>query len=85
MQNGHIQHTYVLKVQVEEEANGRWNAMVPDLPGLIYSADSRTEAMQGLGPTAESYLKSLESEGRTHKPFSGSQIFQSTPLLVVTI
>ena len=34
------------KIETEQEADGRWIAEVPDLPGVLVYAPSRAEAVQ---------------------------------------
>ncbi len=80
-----MEKTYILKVQVENEPNGTCTAMVPDLPGLDYTGNTRSEALEGLSRTAPSYLGSLAGDGRTLASFHGSRILEGSTFLAVTI
>ena len=49
--------TYIFKVEVEQEEDGRWSAEIPTLPGCAAWGYSREEALEALQEGAQAYLE----------------------------
>ena len=49
--------TYVFKVEVEQDEDGRWGADIPVLPGCAAWGYTREEALEALQDTAQAFLE----------------------------
>jgi len=56
--------TYVLKVELEKEEDGRWSAVIPVLPGCATWGYTKEEALESLREAAQGYLEVLFEEGK---------------------
>ena len=55
--------TYVFAVDIEQEEDGRWSAVVPDLPGCNAWGYTREDTMHAIRDNAEMYLEVLIEVG----------------------
>ena len=55
--------TYVFEVEIEQEEDGRWSAIVPALPGCNAWGYTREETMEAIRENAEMYLEVLIQYG----------------------
>ena len=51
--------TYVFKVEVEQEEDGRWSAEIPVLPGCATWGYTKEETLEALREGAQAYLEVL--------------------------
>ena len=51
--------SYVFRVEMEEEDDGRWSAWIEALPGCAAWGHSKQEALQALKDAAEAYLEDM--------------------------
>ena len=51
--------TYIFRVEVEQEEDGRWSAEIPTLPGCAAWGYTREEALEALQEGAQAYLEVL--------------------------
>jgi predicted RNase H-like HicB family nuclease len=56
--------TYVFKIEVEQDDDGRWGAEIPTLPGCAAWGYTREEALEALRDGAQAYLEVLFEDGR---------------------
>ena len=56
--------TLILKVSLSQEADGRWSAVVPDLPGCSSWGSSQQEALDNIKDAAEIYLEDMVDSGK---------------------
>jgi len=49
--------TYIFRVEIEEEEDGRWSAEIPTLPGCAAWGYTKEEALQALLEGAQAYLE----------------------------
>ncbi len=49
--------TYVFRVEVEQDEDGRWGAEIPILPGCAAWGYTREEALEALQEGAQAYLE----------------------------
>ncbi len=56
--------TYVFRVEVEQEEDGRWSAEIPALPGCATWGYTKEEALEALQEGAQAYLEVLFEDGR---------------------
>ena len=55
--------TFVLKVSLKEEDDGRWSASIPALPGCSSWGYSRQEALDNIKDAAEIYIEDVIDAG----------------------
>ena len=55
--------TFVLKVDLEEEADGRCSAAIPSLPGCASWGYSQQEALANIKDAAEVYIEDMIEAG----------------------
>ncbi len=53
-------NTYVFRVEVEQDEDGRWGAEIPVLPGCAAWGYTRKEALGALQETAEAFLEVMQ-------------------------
>ena len=56
--------TFILKVTLVEETDGRWSAFVPDLPGCSSWGYSKQEALENIKDAAEVYIEDMIEAGQ---------------------
>ncbi len=56
--------TYVFEVELEEEEDGRWSAIVPALPGCYSWGYTKEEALEALRDNAQAWLEVLIEKGQ---------------------
>ncbi len=57
--------TYIFKVELEQDEDGRWGAEIPTLPGCAAWGYTREEALEALRDGAQAYLEVLLEDGRS--------------------
>jgi len=55
--------TFLLKVALKEEEDGRWSASIPALPGCSSWGYSRQEALDNIRDAAEIYIEDMIESG----------------------
>jgi predicted RNase H-like HicB family nuclease len=55
--------TFVLKVALKEENDGRWSASIPALPGCSSWGYSKQEALDNIRDAAEIYMEDMIDAG----------------------
>jgi predicted RNase H-like HicB family nuclease len=55
--------TYVFEVELEQEEDGRWSAVILGLPGCATWGYSKEEALNSLREAAQAYLEVLREKG----------------------
>jgi predicted RNase H-like HicB family nuclease len=56
--------SYIFRVELEEEEDGAWSAIVPALPGCAASGDSVEEALDAVRGLAQAYVEVLVEQGQ---------------------
>ena len=51
--------TYVFKVEVEQDEDGRWAAEIPSLPGCATQGSTKEEALEAINEATKAYLEVL--------------------------
>ena len=51
--------TYVFKVELEQDEDGRWGGGIPSLPGCAAWGHTQEEALDALRDAAELYVEDL--------------------------
>ena len=52
--------TYVFRAELVEEADGRWSAGVPTLPGCATWGDTRAEALHNIRDAVDAYIRVMQ-------------------------
>ena len=55
--------TFVLKVSLEDEEDGRWSVSIPALPGCSSWGYSRDEALSNMKDAAEIFIQDMLEAG----------------------
>jgi predicted RNase H-like HicB family nuclease len=56
--------TYIFQVELEQEEDGRWSAIIPELPGCNAWGYSKEEALSAIQENAKAYIETLIEEGQ---------------------
>ena len=75
--------SYVFRVEMEEEEDGRWSAWIEALPGCAAWGYSKQEALQALKDAAEAYLEDMLEAGE-ELPKDGVNVGEA-PVVTVTL
>ena len=67
--------TYIFRVEIEQEEDGRWSADIPTLPGCAAWGYSKEEALEAVQDTAKAYLEVLFEDGRPLPAEIGQNIY----------
>ena len=76
--------TYVFKVEIVKEEDGRWSAGVPTLPGCATWGYTREEALHNLHDAVEAYIRDIQKAGKEIPKDSTTRIINE-PVVAVTI
>lgn len=74
--------TYILPIEVEKEADGRWSASVEALPGCAVWGYSKREALKAIKEAAQAYIETLIEQGRVVPAAKGIEL--KAPVVSVT-
>ncbi len=55
--------SYVLQIDLIEEEDGRWSALVHALPGCAAWGNSKDEALKAIQDAAEAYIEDMMEAG----------------------
>jgi predicted RNase H-like HicB family nuclease len=75
--------SYVFRVEMQEEDDGRWSAWIEALPGCAAWGYSQQEALQALKDAAEAYLEDMLEAGE-ELPKDGVNVVEA-PVVAVTL
>jgi len=76
--------TYIFPVDLEQEEDGRWSAVVQSLPGCATWGYSRQEALKALQEATQAYVQTLLEQGK-QVPASVDIEVKETPAVSVTV
>jgi predicted RNase H-like HicB family nuclease len=76
--------SYVFRVELVEEEDGRWSAGVPVLPGCATWGDTKEEALHNIHDAVEAYLRAMRKCGESIPPNAAIQVIDE-PVVTVTI
>ena len=75
--------SYVFRVELAEEDDGRWSAWIEALPGCAAWGYSKREALQAMKDAAEAYLEDMLEAGED-LPKDGVSVVEA-PVVAVTL
>ncbi|ODS30386.1 MAG: hypothetical protein SCARUB_04507 [Candidatus Scalindua rubra] len=77
--------TFVLKVTLKEEDDGRWSASIPALPGCSSWGYSKQEALDNVKDAANIYIEDMIDAGE-EIPISSDKIeVMDEPVIAVSL
>jgi len=76
--------TYIFPVELEQEEDGRWSAVVQSLPGCATWGYSKQEALKALQEATQAYIQTLLEQGK-QVPSSTDIEVKETPAVSVTV
>jgi predicted RNase H-like HicB family nuclease len=74
--------SYVFRVELIEEDDGRWSAGVPALPGCATWGYTREEALHNIHDAVEAYIRDLHNAGEDIPKDTTTQVIEE---LVVAV
>ena len=75
--------TFVLKVTLKKEVDGRWSASIPVLPGCWSWGSSQHEALENMKDAAEIYIEDMIDAGeRLPQPSNEIEIIEEPAIAV---
>jgi predicted RNase H-like HicB family nuclease len=75
--------TYIFRIEIEQEDDGRWSAWIEALPGCAAWGYSREEALQAIKDAAQAYLEDMLEAGE-EPPKEGVQVVEA-PVVALTV
>jgi predicted RNase H-like HicB family nuclease len=76
--------TYILPVEIEQEADGRWSADITALPGCAVWVYSKEEALKAIKEAAHAYIETLIEQGKA-VPSAKDIELKEAPVVSVTV
>lgn len=76
--------SYVFRVELVEEDDGRWSAGVPVLPGCATWGYTREEALHNIHDAVEAYIRDLQHAGEDIPQHATTQVIEE-PVVSVTV
>ena len=77
--------TYVFKVSLQKEEDGRWSALIPILPGCSSWGYSREEALANIKDAAEIYIEDMIDAGEALPVPSDKLTVMDEPAVAVSL
>lgn len=77
-------NTYVFRVELVKEDDGRWSAGVPALPGCATWGYTREEALHNLHDAVEAYIRDMQKAGEEVPQDATIQVINE-PAVAVTV
>jgi predicted RNase H-like HicB family nuclease len=76
--------SYVFRVELVEEDDGRWSAGVPVLPGCATWGYTREEALHNIHDAVEAYIRDMQKAGEEIPKDATTQVIEE-PVVAVTV
>ncbi len=77
--------TYVFRVELEQEEDGRWSVWIPSLPGLASWGHTKEEALRNIQDAAEAYVEDMREAGESIPLQPGKVDLIESPAVTVTV
>ncbi|MCJ7832760.1 MAG: type II toxin-antitoxin system HicB family antitoxin [Deltaproteobacteria bacterium] len=77
--------TYILKVSLTHEEDGRWSAVVADLPGCSSWGYTQQEALDNIKDAAEIYVEDMIDSGKEFPTPSDKIAILDEPAIAVSL
>jgi predicted RNase H-like HicB family nuclease len=76
--------SYVFRVELVEEEDGRWSAGVSVLPGCATWGSTKAEALRNLRDAVEAYIRDMQKAGEDIPTEATTQVIHE-PVVAVTL
>lgn len=76
--------SYLFRVELVEEDDGRWSAEVSALPGCATCGDTREEAIDNIRDAVEAYIRDMQKAGEEIPKDATLQVLNE-PVVAVTL
>ena len=76
--------TYIFRVEIEQEEDGRWSAEVPTLPGCATWGYTKDEALRSIQEATRLYIDSLLEHGDPIPADSPTEVMEE-PAVAITV
>lgn len=76
--------TYIFRVEIELEEDGRWSAEVPTLPGCATWGYTKDEALRSIQEATRLYIESLLEHGDPIPADSPAEVMEE-PAVAITV
>jgi predicted RNase H-like HicB family nuclease len=76
--------SYIFRIELVEEDDGRWSASVPVLPGCATCGDTKEEALANIRDATEAYIRDMRNAGEDI-PHDGTTQVLDAPVVAVTV
>jgi predicted RNase H-like HicB family nuclease len=77
--------TYVFRVELQKEEDGRWSIWIPGFPGLTSWGHTQEEALRNIHDAAEAYVEDMQEAGESLPMTAGSVDVLDRPAIAVTV
>jgi predicted RNase H-like HicB family nuclease len=81
---GEAMKTYLFRVELEQEDDGRWSAWIETLPACAAWGYTKEEALEAIKETAQAYLEVLVEKGQ-RLPVAQAVETIDAPVVAVTL
>ena len=76
--------SYVFRVELVEEEDGRWSAGVPALPGCATWGYTKEEALRNIRDAVEAYIRDMQNTGEEIPTDPTTQVVDE-PVVAITV
>ena len=76
--------TYIFRIEIEQEEDGRWSAEVPTLPGCATWGYTKEEALRSIQEAAQLYIASLIEHGEPVPTDAPIEVMEE-PAVAITV
>ena len=76
--------SYLFRVELTEEDDGRWSAEAPALPGCATCGDTQEEALANIHDAVEAYIRDMHKAGEVIPHDATMQVFNE-PVVAITV
>ncbi len=77
--------TFILKVALNKESDGRWSVSIPALPGCASWGSSPQEALDNIKDAAEIYIEDMKDAGEVLPTQSDEVELIEAPAIAVSL
>jgi predicted RNase H-like HicB family nuclease len=77
--------TYVFRVALQEEGDGRWSVWVRGMPGLTSWGHTKEEALRNIQDAAEAYVEDMIEAGESVPVEAGKVEVIDEPAVAITV
>ena len=76
--------TYIFRVEIEQEEDGRWSAEVPTLLGCATWGHTKEEALRSIQEATQRYIESLLAHGEPVSTAAPTEVIEE-PAVAITV